>query len=206
MLGAAGRIRSTRKSTVSWPSRRIVSVSSWRPSSSFTTPPCLRLVALSCRLLVDPRSLHYFSSARIKQRPSAVSSIPADRAAGRMRRCRVGVRPRSVPRPLFEERRSFALLARPRTQPWVGRRTARHRARGFVNVLWDGLVDAWLQDTMVARTARHRGVGTELVAVAVAGVSRRGMRVAPRGLRRLSPRLLLRCLRIHTHECGLIAL
>jgi GNAT superfamily N-acetyltransferase len=35
---------------------------------------------------------------------------------------------------------------------------------GFVNVLWDGLVHAWLQDTMVASAARGRGVGTELVA------------------------------------------
>ena len=38
---------------------------------------------------------------------------------------------------------------------------------GFVNVLWDGLVHAWLQDTMVASAARGRGVGTELVKVAV---------------------------------------
>jgi GNAT superfamily N-acetyltransferase len=38
---------------------------------------------------------------------------------------------------------------------------------GFVNVVWDGLVHAWIQDTMVAGSARHRGVGTELVAVAV---------------------------------------
>lgn len=38
---------------------------------------------------------------------------------------------------------------------------------GFVNVLWDGLVHAWIQDTMVAASARHRGVGTELVAFAV---------------------------------------
>ena len=38
---------------------------------------------------------------------------------------------------------------------------------GFVNVPWDGLVHAWLQDTMVASDARHRGVGTELVKAAV---------------------------------------
>jgi GNAT superfamily N-acetyltransferase len=37
---------------------------------------------------------------------------------------------------------------------------------GFVNVLWDGLVHAWIQDTMVAAAARHRGIGAELVAVA----------------------------------------
>jgi GNAT superfamily N-acetyltransferase len=39
---------------------------------------------------------------------------------------------------------------------------------GFVNVVWDGLVHAWIQDTMVAGSARHRRIGTELVAVAVA--------------------------------------
>lgn len=38
---------------------------------------------------------------------------------------------------------------------------------GFVNVLWDGLVHAWLQDTMVATGARHRGIGSEVVKVAV---------------------------------------
>jgi GNAT superfamily N-acetyltransferase len=38
---------------------------------------------------------------------------------------------------------------------------------GFVNVVWDGVVHAWIQDTMVARSARHRGIGTELVAVVV---------------------------------------
>jgi GNAT superfamily N-acetyltransferase len=39
---------------------------------------------------------------------------------------------------------------------------------GFVNVVWDGQVHAWLQDTMVASAARGRGVGTQLVATAVA--------------------------------------
>lgn len=34
---------------------------------------------------------------------------------------------------------------------------------GFINVLWDGLVHAWLQDTMVAVAARGQGVGTALV-------------------------------------------
>jgi GNAT superfamily N-acetyltransferase len=37
---------------------------------------------------------------------------------------------------------------------------------GFVNVVWDGGVHAWLQDAMVARSARHRGVGVQLVAAA----------------------------------------
>jgi GNAT superfamily N-acetyltransferase len=34
---------------------------------------------------------------------------------------------------------------------------------GFVNILWDGLVHAWLQDTMVAAVARGQGIGTGLV-------------------------------------------
>jgi GNAT superfamily N-acetyltransferase len=37
---------------------------------------------------------------------------------------------------------------------------------GFVNVLWDGLTHAWIQDVMVSRTARNAGVGTQLVAMA----------------------------------------
>jgi GNAT superfamily N-acetyltransferase len=38
---------------------------------------------------------------------------------------------------------------------------------GFVNVPWDGAVHAFVVDTMVASRARRRGVGRELVAVAV---------------------------------------
>ncbi len=37
---------------------------------------------------------------------------------------------------------------------------------GFVNVLWDGLVHAWVQDVMVAAPSRGFGVGTRLVGVA----------------------------------------
>jgi GNAT superfamily N-acetyltransferase len=48
---------------------------------------------------------------------------------------------------------------------WVVAR-ADQRLVGFVNVPWDGLLHAWIQDTMVARTARHRGIGAELVSVA----------------------------------------
>src|SRR4051812_29677738 len=45
---------------------------------------------------------------------------------------------------------------------WVCAR--RHGALvGFVNVLWDGLVHAWLQDVMVAASDRHQGVGVALV-------------------------------------------
>ncbi|MBF8186023.1 GNAT family N-acetyltransferase [Nonomuraea sp. K274] len=38
---------------------------------------------------------------------------------------------------------------------------------GFVNVAWDGSVHAFVLDTMVAERFRRRGVGSELVAVAV---------------------------------------
>jgi len=48
---------------------------------------------------------------------------------------------------------------------WV---VARDEGRlvGFVNVVWDGLVHAWLQDTMVATDAGRQGVGTQVVAMA----------------------------------------
>jgi GNAT superfamily N-acetyltransferase len=37
---------------------------------------------------------------------------------------------------------------------------------GFVNVLWDGLVHAWIQDVMVAGRAAHQGIGTTMVGAA----------------------------------------
>jgi hypothetical protein len=45
---------------------------------------------------------------------------------------------------------------------WV---TARDGTRlvGFVNVVWDGMTHAWVQDTMVTRNQRDRGIGTEMV-------------------------------------------
>jgi GNAT superfamily N-acetyltransferase len=48
---------------------------------------------------------------------------------------------------------------------WV---TARDGAAlvGFVNVIWDGLAHAWIQDTMVASGWRSRGIGAQLVATA----------------------------------------
>ncbi len=45
---------------------------------------------------------------------------------------------------------------------------------GFINVLWDGLVHAWLQDTMVAASARHQGVGVGVVRAAQAGAAEAG--------------------------------
>jgi hypothetical protein len=45
---------------------------------------------------------------------------------------------------------------------------------GFVNVVWDGLVHAWLQDTMVSSRVRHRGIGSGLIGVARSGASDAG--------------------------------
>jgi GNAT superfamily N-acetyltransferase len=56
---------------------------------------------------------------------------------------------------------------------WVTARDASTLV-GFVNVIWDGLVHAWLQDTMVAASARHHGVGTRLVSEATAGARAAG--------------------------------
>jgi GNAT superfamily N-acetyltransferase len=48
---------------------------------------------------------------------------------------------------------------------WVVARDGQ-RLVGFVNVVWDGLVHAWIQDTMVDPHEHHRGIGTRLVATA----------------------------------------
>jgi GNAT superfamily N-acetyltransferase len=48
---------------------------------------------------------------------------------------------------------------------WVLARQANNLI-GFVNVIWDGRVHAWIQDTMVATQLRGQGVGTQLVTVA----------------------------------------
>jgi GNAT superfamily N-acetyltransferase len=56
---------------------------------------------------------------------------------------------------------------------WVVAREG-DRLVGFVNVIWDGLVHAWLQDTMVAKEAGRRGVGKQLVAAARDGAREAG--------------------------------
>jgi GNAT superfamily N-acetyltransferase len=57
---------------------------------------------------------------------------------------------------------NWAELAHRHSLGWVVARDGTDLV-GFVNVLWDGLVHAWLQDTMVAVAARGRGIGTGLV-------------------------------------------
>jgi GNAT superfamily N-acetyltransferase len=45
---------------------------------------------------------------------------------------------------------------------------------GFVNVAWDGVVHAFVLDTMVAKRVRRLGVGTRLVELAVEGARAAG--------------------------------
>ena len=46
---------------------------------------------------------------------------------------------------------------------WVTARSVTGELVGFVNVISDGFVHAWIQDVMVARSARRDGVGVQLV-------------------------------------------
>lgn len=48
---------------------------------------------------------------------------------------------------------------------WVTARDADELV-GFVNVVWDGLVHAWLQDTMVLPSRQGEGIGEHVVRVA----------------------------------------
>lgn len=57
---------------------------------------------------------------------------------------------------------------------WVTARDGEGALVGFANVPWDGLVHAWVQDVMVAASARHRGVATRVVAEVREGARRAG--------------------------------
>ena len=56
---------------------------------------------------------------------------------------------------------------------WVVAREAEALV-GFVNVPWDGFAHAWLQDTMVASSARRNGVGKRLVTIATEAARQAG--------------------------------
>ena len=45
---------------------------------------------------------------------------------------------------------------------------------GFVNISWNGAVHAFVLDTMVASASRRRGIGTQLLAVALPEVRAAG--------------------------------
>jgi ribosomal protein S18 acetylase RimI-like enzyme len=68
---------------------------------------------------------------------------------------------------------NWQALAAAHSLGWVVARDG-DRLVGFVNVVWDGLVHAWLQDAMVAATHRHQGVGERLVDEAAAGARAAG--------------------------------
>lgn len=72
-----------------------------------------------------------------------------------------------------EEEWDWERLCRDHSLGWV---TARRDGGlvGFVNVVWDGLVHAWLQDTMVASDARRSGIGVGLVQAATVGARAAG--------------------------------
>ncbi len=72
-----------------------------------------------------------------------------------------------------DEEWNWDRLVRRHSLGWV---TARDGGRlvGFVNVPWDGLVHAWLQDVMVAADARHSGIGRRVVASARDGARTAG--------------------------------
>jgi GNAT superfamily N-acetyltransferase len=56
---------------------------------------------------------------------------------------------------------------------WVVARKG-ERLVGFLNVVWDGLVHAWIQDTMVTREQRNQGIGTQMIQIARSECRRSG--------------------------------
>lgn len=75
---------------------------------------------------------------------------------------------------LFDESEwNWHALTEKHSLGWV---TARRQGGlvGFVNVLWDGLVHAWIQDLMVSTAARRQRIGLRLVHEARDGAARAG--------------------------------
>ena len=77
-------------------------------------------------------------------------------------------------RTFTDEEWDWRALAHAHSLGWVVAREAGGGFVGFVNVPWDGLVHAWIQDVMVAAAASRRGVGTRLVATATEGARAAG--------------------------------
>lgn len=75
---------------------------------------------------------------------------------------------------MFDEHEwDWVALCHEHSLGWVIARDA-SRLVGFVNVLWDGLVHAWVQDLMVSSTFRRRGIGKTLVSTARDGARSAG--------------------------------
>ena len=56
---------------------------------------------------------------------------------------------------------------------WVVARDDR-RLVGLVNVVWDGFTHAWIQDTMVAKADRNRGIGAQMIEIVRSECQRSG--------------------------------
>lgn len=68
-----------------------------------------------------------------------------------------------------DEEWDWVALTQRHSLGWVTARADDGRLVGFVNVVWDGLVHAWLQDVMVEPGAQRGGVGIGLVRCATQG-------------------------------------
>jgi GNAT superfamily N-acetyltransferase len=76
--------------------------------------------------------------------------------------------------PLFsDDEWNWRLLVENHSLGWVVARID-GRLVGFVNVVWDGLVHAWIQDVMVADRVGRRGIGTAVVGAAADGARAAG--------------------------------
>lgn len=63
-----------------------------------------------------------------------------------------------------DDERNWTVLLPKHSLGWVVAREGL-RLVGFVNVLWDGLTHAWIQDVMVTNAERSRGLGSHLIEV-----------------------------------------
>lgn len=72
-----------------------------------------------------------------------------------------------------DEEWNWEELVRRHSLGWVVARDGAELV-GFVNVIWDGLVHAWIQDTMVAASHGRQGIGTRLIETAVIGARNAG--------------------------------
>lgn len=73
----------------------------------------------------------------------------------------------------MDEEKDWKHLVSRHSLGWVTARDG-NTLVGFVNVIWDGMVHAWIQDVMVASSHRGSGTGTSLVTSAREACRRAG--------------------------------
>jgi GNAT superfamily N-acetyltransferase len=73
----------------------------------------------------------------------------------------------------MDEEKDWKRLVSRHSLGWVTARDG-NTLVGFVNVIWDGMVHAWIQDVMVASSHRGSGLGTSLVTSAREACRRAG--------------------------------